>query len=59
VAVAPPTKRQAQLSEPFKYNVFDIIRHHIHPEQQKVMILPGANYDWTHLSLHDYNSIED
>jgi expansin (peptidoglycan-binding protein) len=28
-------------------------------EQQKVMILQEANYDWTHLSLHDYNSIED
>jgi hypothetical protein len=28
-------------------------------EQQKVVILPKANLDWTHLRLLDYKSIED
>jgi hypothetical protein len=26
-------------------------------EQQKVMILPEVNHDWTHLGLEDYKSI--
>jgi hypothetical protein len=28
-------------------------------EQQKAVILPEANHDWTHLKLQDYKSIED
>jgi hypothetical protein len=28
-------------------------------EQQKVVILPKANHEWTHIRLQDYKSIGD